>query len=338
MKPVLIVALLLSACSGSTAAPKASPAPAATAGPGIKVDAATGTISIDSAVVPTAPSCASGQVVRRTATGWACAAAAPDASNLGGQPASYYLAATAQAADSGKLNGKSDTAFLAATATATDSAKLGCQPAASYLSTSGTAANSAKLGGQLPSAFLGATAKAQSAITSDQLGGIGAARYFRNDLGNQTVPALVTVGDPNGTRLIIGANGTSDLFGSNFGTGNLHLDSDGTGTDGRVYFNWFSGNGVAIANGAQVEVASFDHSGNLKAASFNGMKITGPFTNLAVGTGLGCDWICTAQHAATCVSAKYANAANTTPVTPTLCSTVTGQASVWSFSCMCSSF
>ncbi|SFU71350.1 H-type lectin domain-containing protein [Alicyclobacillus macrosporangiidus] len=57
---------------------------------------------------------------------------ATNSDNLGGNPPSYYLPATAQAADSAKLGGKTPSYYLPATAQAADSAKLGGQPPSYY--------------------------------------------------------------------------------------------------------------------------------------------------------------------------------------------------------------
>ncbi|MCL6597929.1 MAG: H-type lectin domain-containing protein [Alicyclobacillus macrosporangiidus] len=57
---------------------------------------------------------------------------ATNSDNLGGNPPSYYLAATAQAADSAKLGGQPPSYYLPATAQAADSAKLGGQPPSYY--------------------------------------------------------------------------------------------------------------------------------------------------------------------------------------------------------------
>jgi hypothetical protein len=232
MKPILIVALLLTAC-GSTPAPVDNDAPAPSAGTGIKVDSATGVISVDSAVVPTAPSCANGQVVTRTATGWACAAQAPDATMLGGQPAASYLTtsgtaansaqlggllpsaflgASAMAADSAKLNGKSDTAFLGATATAADWAKLGGQPAASYLTTSGTAANSAQLGGQPAASYLTTSG---TAANSAKLGGQLPAAFLGANA--QAVDSARLGGQLASTFLTTSGNAASATNAANLG-------------------------------------------------------------------------------------------------------------------------
>jgi hypothetical protein len=47
------------------------------------------------------------------------------------------------------------------------------------------------------------------------------------------------------------------LFGSN-AVGNLHIDSDATKTDGRIYLDWFGGRGIVFGNGAQGALAYFD--------------------------------------------------------------------------------
>ena len=69
-------------------------------GNGIKVDAS-GTISIDDAIVPTGANCSTGEVLQRTASGWACTASAPDAAQLGGKPAAAYLTSGATVSNIG---------------------------------------------------------------------------------------------------------------------------------------------------------------------------------------------------------------------------------------------
>jgi len=180
------------------------------------------------------------------------------------------------------------------------------------------------------------------AADSLKLGGVPAANYLRNDTPNQTVPQALTIGDPAGTRIVLGANGTDSIFGSNI-AGNLHLDSDPNSTDGRIYLNWFSGNGVVFGNGAQASLGSMDNKGNFQANSFsansfNGMKIF-RVDNWAAGPGTSCDFLCSAPvNNGTCISARAAPAVNTTPTTATTCSNAVGSFAVWSLSCMCSSF
>ncbi len=57
--------------------------------------------------------------------------------------------------------------------------------------------------------------------------------------------------------------------------GNLHIDSDKTKGDGRIYLNWADGKGVAFGNGANGVVGSVDTAGN---ASFNGSVSSGGVT------------------------------------------------------------
>jgi hypothetical protein len=306
MKRILICALVLSACSS---APADNDPPAATAGVGIKVDSATGAISVDTSVVPTAASCAEGQVVMRTATGWACSAAAPDAMMLGGKPAaayatadgtianatslgghsaSFFLPASAKAADSARLNGRTDADFLFVAGTAANSSKLNGHPDTDFLAASGTAADSAKLGGQPASTYLSTTgtaansmklggqpasaflAASATAANSTRLGGWPAGIYARTDVeAGMAMPLTVTAAD--GSVLKLGGK-NNGIFGSN-SAGNLHLDA---ASSGQTYFNWTSGNGVVFGNGTSspAPVASVDSAGNVGAHSFTATPVT----------------------------------------------------------------
>lgn len=79
-----------------------------------------------------------------------------------------------------------------------------------------------------------------------------------------------------------------ESYGNQYG--NLHLDADGSTTDGRIYLNHFDGNGVSFGNGASAEVASVSSSGDITAASaaIAGQTATG--TLRATTTELECVW------------------------------------------------
>ena len=84
--------------------------------------------------------------------------------------------------------------------------------------------------------------------------------------GNATVtgtlgtgPVTVT-GAGAGTLVTLGA-GTGGIYGSNLG-GNLHIDANKLGSDGRIYLNYLNGNGVAFGNGANGVTDSVDNAGN----------------------------------------------------------------------------
>jgi hypothetical protein len=130
------------------------------AGPGIKVNGAT--VSIDEATVPAGLDCAAGALVRRGASGWECVQTAPDASSLGGRPASAYLTADGTAGNASHLGGWPASAYVTSGwGVANDSARLGGIPASSYLTaTAGTANDAARFGGRLPSEFVQTTLQA----------------------------------------------------------------------------------------------------------------------------------------------------------------------------------
>jgi hypothetical protein len=195
---VSILAILIG-CGGSEGAPakaNVAQAPAFKAGTGIRIDAATDVISIDEQLVPAAGNCSAGQILERTATGWVCAAAAPDSAMLGGKTAASYLTtdgtaanatlldghaaasflqANAQAADSARLEGHAAADFLGSHATAVNAALLNGHPDSDFLAAAGTAVNSALLNGHPATDFLAAAA---TAADSAKLGGQAASYYL----------------------------------------------------------------------------------------------------------------------------------------------------------------
>jgi len=66
----------------------------------------------------------------------------------------------------------------------------------------------------------------------------------------------------------LGILGSSRLRGHN-SAGNFHLDADylGGGSTGKMYLNYYTGNGVNFCNGASVVVANMDTTGQLYASS-----------------------------------------------------------------------
>ncbi len=80
--------------------------------------------------------------------------------------------------------------------------------------------------------------------------------------------------------------------------GNLHIDANdsalGTGSDGRLYLNWYSGNGVVFGNGAGGQVAALASSGTLTA---NGdVSALGNSRENCTWTAYGCgDQVCPDQ-------------------------------------------
>src|SRR5262245_33464909 len=66
MRALLLASLVVSGCIVQ------NPAAPLVSGTGIQIDAATGTIAVDANSVPVVLKCASGQQLKRTATGWEC--------------------------------------------------------------------------------------------------------------------------------------------------------------------------------------------------------------------------------------------------------------------------
>ncbi len=380
MRVIAITALLLSGCSSSATPPADVDAPPLSAGPGLKIES--GAISLDSAAVVTAPaSCPAGQLIQRGDSGWICTAAAANSMQLGGQPASAYLTTSSTVGDSAKLGGFPASHYLGVSARAADSGLLNGRPPSDFLAATAqavsaanadhaTVADSATNATHATSATSATTAanashasSADSATNAGQLNGVAASQYLRNDIANQSVPGTVTVGNPNGTRVVLLAQGPSGggIFGSNNASGNFHLDSDSGGSDGHIYLDWFSGRGVVFGNGAGGSVGSIDTrgnflangtvsaggdlstGGNVSAVSFNGMQIF-QLANGNTPTGVGCNRICDTNNGATgsgfstCLAAKFSNAAGAVPTTNTPCSTSTSLSSTWSFACMCAKF
>jgi hypothetical protein len=159
MRKLVSCVLLAAACSANSGDAQVA---AIQAGPGIKVDGATHTVSIDDSTVPVGLDCAAGALVRRGASGWECVATAPDAAQLGGRPASSYLTLDGTAANASHLGGWPASAYVTSGwGVANDSARLGGLPASSYVtSAAGTANDSARFGGHLPGDFVQTTLQA----------------------------------------------------------------------------------------------------------------------------------------------------------------------------------
>lgn len=90
----------------------------------------------------------------------------------------------------------------------------------------------------------------------------------------------------NTTRMELHSGNTgSHIFGSN-NAGNLHIDSDKTKSDGRMYLNWYNGKGVVFGNGAGTAgVGSVDTSGNV---NFNGNYSQGGMVFKGIAAGGTC--------------------------------------------------
>jgi len=99
----------------------------------------------------------------------------------------------------------------------------------------------------------------------------------------------MVLADPDPTkphRLELASGGGSHIFGTN-NSGNLHIDSDKTKVDGRIYLNYNNGKGVNFGDGAGRVVGSVDPLGNVNFAGAyaqNGVPIHGV---VAGGTCLG---------------------------------------------------
>jgi hypothetical protein len=156
MRKLVSCVLLSAACSATSQDAQVA---AIQAGPGIKVDGATHTVSVDESTVPAGLDCATGALVRRGASGWECVGTAPDASALGGRPAAAYLTADGTAANASRLGGWPASAYVTSGwGVANDSARLGGLAASSYLTAAaGTASDSARFGGHAPSEFVQTT-------------------------------------------------------------------------------------------------------------------------------------------------------------------------------------
>lgn len=63
------------------------------------------------------------------------------------------------------------------------------------------------------------------------------------------------------------ANGAATLRSNP--SGNVHIDSSSSGSDGRLYLNWYNGKGVVIGDGAQNTVATVDATG-IHSATLDG--------------------------------------------------------------------
>jgi hypothetical protein len=84
-------------------------------------------------------------------------------------------------------------------------------------------------------------------------------------LGRQLIAAApYAVRGEVGKPFVVDSLLTSNISGGN-SAGNVHIDSDKSGADGRLYLNYFDGKGVAFGNGSNAVVGSIDTAGNLSA-------------------------------------------------------------------------
>jgi len=168
-----------------------------------------------------------------------------------------------------------------------------------------------------------------------------------------------TTGAGQPASILLGQSQGGGLFGTNV-AGNFHIDSDGSKADGRLYLNWFDGNGIVFGNGAAGAAASLTPQGVMtvqgavNAPAFNGLSFyrqtctkTVPFQNLDCNSACndpannGCSNTATRG---TCVSAKWAWTPSGQPLAADQVTTCTAGASVQSgggtltFKCYCSSF
>ncbi len=93
--------------------------------------------------------------------------------------------------------------------------------------------------------------------------------------------------DVNGSLNVGGgiAVQSGGIFGTNNG-GNLHIDSDASKSDGRIYLDYYNGNGVVFGNGKSAVAGTVDTAGNVQ---FNGTGKFGPVQVGNVSTGLWAD-------------------------------------------------
>ncbi|MHB1846580.1 MAG: discoidin domain-containing protein [Deltaproteobacteria bacterium] len=151
--------------------------------------------------------------------------------------------------------------------------------------------------------------------------------------------APLTLAPAASSTLTVGDPSTTGITGSN-SAGNLHLDADGSKSDGHIYLNHYKGGkGVNFSNGAGSVVAHVDSGGNASFASVSG-PLTGTVNNITFfGKGgdngtASCDTFCNGSQwgtIGTCVGAKLTNSG-----TFTTCGTAPGNGN--SLYCICSSF
>jgi hypothetical protein len=72
--------------------------------------------------------------------------------------------------------------------------------------------------------------------------------------------------------LTLGDAASGGIGGTN-SAGNLHLDSDASKSDGRIYLNYYNGKGVAFGNGAP---AAIDNAGNFNTSGIVSAGTAGP--------------------------------------------------------------
>lgn len=81
--------------------------------------------------------------------------------------------------------------------------------------------------------------------------------------GRRIYGGEVALDDDNGHQVKMHF-GNRALWGSN-PSGNLHIDSDKSKPDGRIYMNYYDGKGVVFGNGTGASVATVDTAGNINA-------------------------------------------------------------------------
>ncbi len=122
----------------------------------------------------------------------------------------------------------------------------------------------------------------QTNATGRRTKGYATIRAILNGTQMRMVQDTRTVYGPNstwGAYLSVGGNGDNSAAGvASMSTtnGNLHLDS-ADGASVGVYLNWYGGgNGIYVGNGASVQVARVDGSGNFTASGTKSFKIPHP--------------------------------------------------------------
>jgi len=160
---------------------------------------------------------------------------------------------------------------------------------------------------------------AGSGLDADLLDGLSSSQFLRSDISN-TITGTLTASNGDATygvsplpSIELGTNltkcGSIKLWGtttSAYGsvhmtTNNLHIDPGAT--PGRIYLNFYAGDGVIFGNGASSIVANMDINGQL----WKGSSKYWHDTNDGSGSGLDADLL-EGYHAA------FVNAANTIPI------------------------
>ena len=242
-------ACALVACSGSSQ-------PAATAGPGITLT--NNQIAIDGTKVPFVPACAAGQVLQKSADGWACVAqgtlaagSADNAAKLGGHAPADFLGATATAANSAQLGGQTYSQLNDHWVQIGPSA-----PQAGSLAVTGDVAVNGKFRGD-GSALTGLTADAiiagllDDSHLSANVARLNAAQTFSGavTLSNATVTGTLSgtvSGDGSGLTRLTAASLVGTIANANLAANVCRLDGTSATFAGAVAATKFTGDGSGL--------------------------------------------------------------------------------------------